>query len=158
MKLPFAPLTRHSLAEHQKRLAALGTLRDKLVNRLSQLGQLTRELDPQEIRQLHYELLNPNAARVPKPGRTAPDVQVHQTLWDAATVRREGEHLLELTEGEQLVFEDLEDSETTSSGAWPPSRCCPRAARATSPQSRSCPWELISRTVEGPLGTRSASP
>ncbi len=58
------------------------------------------------MRRLHYEFLNPGRARA---GGTAPNVTLREQTWSPETIRRCGNHLLELTEAEQLCFEDVED-------------------------------------------------
>lgn len=90
---------------HARRVKSLASLRDRLVARLAQLGLPSRELDVREVWQLHYELLNPGRAK----GGSAPDVQLVDNLWSEGFVRKNGAHLLEYTEAEQLAFEDLED-------------------------------------------------
>jgi hypothetical protein len=92
---------------HTKRLKALATLRDRIVGRLSQCQVQSRELDVAEVQALHYELLNPSRARK---GYSAPDVMLRDNLWEPASATQSSAvDLLELTEAEQLVFEDIEE-------------------------------------------------
>lgn len=107
IRLPFASVGRLSDEEHRRRMKLLGTLRDRLVARLLQLGISSRELSVEDIWRLHFELLNPSRARA---RLSPPSITVRDTLWSDATVRREGAHLLEYTEAEQLVFEDVEEA------------------------------------------------
>jgi len=93
-------------ARHHAKLKRLGQLRDRLSSRLGQTGIPSRELDEAELRRLHHELLNPARARK---GAVPGLVAVKEQMWSADTVAREGRHLLELTEAEQLCAEDLED-------------------------------------------------
>ncbi|RKG63254.1 hypothetical protein, partial [Corallococcus terminator] len=72
------------------------------------------------MRQLHYEFANPNRARA---GLRPPPIIVLQNLWDDGTIAKEGAHLREYTEGEQLFLEDIEESK----GYWRQERCYRRA-------------------------------
>jgi hypothetical protein len=101
--------TKPSITEaiHEKRLASLAQLRDRIVARLSATGLPARELDLQDVWRIHYELLNPAGSRQ---GLAPPRVSLRDTLWAEKTVRREGLHLAEYTEAEQLAHEDLEDA------------------------------------------------
>ncbi|WP_242343628.1 TraC family protein [Anaeromyxobacter terrae] len=92
--------------QHRARVKRLGQLRDRLTGRLGQLGISSRELDLADVRRVHFELLNPGRARV---GAAPPNVTLREQTWSPESVRRHGNHLLELTEAEQLCFEDVED-------------------------------------------------
>ena len=106
MKLMFAPLSKVTRDYHERQVKGLATLRDRLAGRLAQLGITSRELSLEDLWKLHYELLNPARARA---RAAAPKVQVREDLFDERELRRQGDHLREYTEAEQLVFEDLED-------------------------------------------------
>ncbi|MGO9063578.1 MAG: VirB4 family type IV secretion system protein [Myxococcaceae bacterium] len=96
-----------SHATHAARLRALRGLRDRLRARLAVAGVSSRELEPQDVWQLHYELLNPGRAR--KPGARCPDVALVDNLWTEALARREGRHVREYTEAETLCFESISE-------------------------------------------------
>lgn len=106
MKLLFRKPEQLAAEEHQRRVKALAALRDRLAARLRQLGVGNRQLRPEEVWQLHYELLNPGRARA---GARTLDVVLLDNLWSGAAVRKDGAHLLEYSEAEQLCFEDFED-------------------------------------------------
>jgi len=101
-RLPFmaARLTR---ADHERRLARLGTLRDRILTRLAALGIAGRELAPEDVRTVHDQLLNPGAwrggaaQRPPCPLAAGPQP------------RREDAGTDEFTEAELLAREDLEE-------------------------------------------------
>ena len=61
--LLFKNAHRLSFHVHERRLKALRGLRDKLRARLAVAGITSRELEPRDVRQLHYELLNPGRRR-----------------------------------------------------------------------------------------------
>ena len=107
LRLVFGDLGKLSEDEHKKKLKALVVLRDRLAARLAQMGLSTRELAIEDVWRLHYELLNPSRARS---RLAAPLLSVRDNLWAPSTVREQGEHLLEYSEAEQLVFEDFEES------------------------------------------------
>jgi hypothetical protein len=73
---------------------------------LGQLGISSRELDLADVRRVHFELLNPGRVRA---GAAPPNVMLREQTWSAESVRRYGKPLLELTEDEQLCFEDVVD-------------------------------------------------
>lgn len=105
-RMPFASLSSLSHAAHLEALKALGTVRNSLRVRLSQTGLGARELEVEEVQSLHFQLLNPThvAKRLP-----VPRIEVRDTIWSDATVAREGEHLREYTEAEQLLREELQE-------------------------------------------------
>lgn len=105
-RMPFASLSSLSQAAHRDALKAVAMLRNSLRVRLSQTGLGARELDVEELQALHFELLNPN--HVAKRLRT-PQIRVRDTLWNDSTVAREGAHLREYTEAEQLLREELQE-------------------------------------------------
>lgn len=105
MKLLFKPLAKVTAAAHAARLKELAALRDRLCARLQQLGVGSRELLPEEVQQLHFELLNPTRARR-GPGAHA---QLRANLWSEEFIAEAGEHLREYSEAEHLCQEDLED-------------------------------------------------
>ena len=105
-RLLFAKTEDLTRAEHERRLARLAQLRDRIVARLGAVGIAARELDLEDIWRLHHELLNPGRARA---GLPPPRVRLRETLWSEPTLRREGRHFAELTEAEQLAHEDIED-------------------------------------------------
>jgi len=109
LKLVFAPAAQKlARDEHEKRLGALAQLRDRLVNGLSQrAGIQARELSPEDIYRLHYELLNPT--RAASVGQRKREVTVRDDLWSAEVIRKHGDHLREYSEAEQLCFEHVED-------------------------------------------------
>ena len=93
--------------EVEARLKDLARLRDRLTQGfLQRAGVTSRELSPEDVWRLHYELLNPTRARTQKSRR---DVVVCDDLWSDHTIRAEGDHLREYTEAEQLCFENIED-------------------------------------------------
>jgi hypothetical protein len=92
---------------HQRRLKALRGLRDRLRSRLATAGVASRELEPQDVWQLHFELLNPGRCRRPGPSRRS--VELVDNLWTETLARREGRHVLEYTEAECLCFESIEE-------------------------------------------------
>jgi hypothetical protein len=96
---------RLSLHVHQTRLKALRGLRDRLRARLAVAGVCSRELQPQDVWQLHYELLNPRRSR--RAGARAPVVELVDNLWTQALANEEGRHVLEYTEAECLCFESV---------------------------------------------------
>src|SRR5262249_12367139 len=84
LRLMFRPVESVTLALHHRRLKELATLRDRLQTHLEQVGLASRELEPEDIQQLHYELLNPNLSRrVPR----APRVELQDTLWSPRFLR-----------------------------------------------------------------------
>jgi len=103
--LLFKNAERLSQRVHASRLRALRGLRDKLRARLAAAGVPSRELEPADIWQLHYELLNPGRAR--KPGARSRTVELLDNLWTEALARREGRQVLEYTEAECLCFESI---------------------------------------------------
>jgi hypothetical protein len=105
-RLLFAKTEDLTRVEHERRLARLAQLRDRIVARLGAVGIAARELDLEDIWRLHHELLNPGRARA---GLPPPRVRLRETLWSEPTLRREGRHFAELTEAEQLAHEDIED-------------------------------------------------
>lgn len=107
MKLIFKKLSQVTERLHAARVAGVSALRDRLSTRLLQLGIPSRELAPEEIRRLHYELLSPSHARHRSDTPSAPLVD---NLWSDAFVRQAGPHLLEYTEAEQLCLEDFADA------------------------------------------------
>jgi hypothetical protein len=72
-------------AHHHRQLGKLARLRDRLTSRLAACGVPSRELLPEEVRSLHYELLNPGRARR---RLSPPDVEVRETLWAEKTLDR----------------------------------------------------------------------
>jgi hypothetical protein len=107
LKLAFAPTAQLSREQHARSVLLLGQLRDRLANGLEQrAGIRARELSPEDIWRLHYELLNPTRARA---GRTTRTVTVRDDLWAPSTIRAQGDHLREYSEAEQLCFENIED-------------------------------------------------
>ena len=93
--------------EFDARLKEVAKLRDRLGQAfLQRAGVTSRELSPEDIWRLHYELLNPTRAHTQHGKR---DVVVRDDLWSDETIRAEGEHLREYTEAEQLCFENVED-------------------------------------------------
>ncbi len=92
---------------HAARLQALRGLRDRLRARLAAAGIQSRELEPKDVWQLHYELLNPGRTR--RPGAACPTVELLDNLWTEALTRREGHHVLEYTEAECLCFESISE-------------------------------------------------
>lgn len=107
MKLLFKPVERLGEALHRKKVGEVGALRDRLGARLKQLGIGSRELGLEEVWRLYYQLLNPGRARR---GFAAPSVALQDNFWSEEFVRQHGRHHLELTEAEQLCFEDFEDA------------------------------------------------
>ncbi len=103
--LLFKNAERLSQKVHSSRLRALRGLRDKLRARLAVAGVRSRELEPVEVQQLHYDLLNPGRTR--RAGAVCPSVQLVDNLWTEALGRREGRHVLEYTEAECLCFESI---------------------------------------------------
>jgi hypothetical protein len=106
-RLLFGKISTLTRAEHDRRLGRLAQLRDRIAARLSTTGIPSRELDLEDVWRVHYELLNPSRARR---GVPAPRLRVRDTVWSDATVKREGLHLAEYTEAEQLAHEDVEDA------------------------------------------------
>ncbi len=107
LQIPFSRgAARLGSAQHAQALRRIGQLRDRLASRLRQIGLPSRELDTVEVRQVLFDMLNPGRARS---GASAPRCLPQEQLWDPATVRNLGRHVQELTEGELLCFEDIED-------------------------------------------------
>ncbi len=106
-RLLFAQASAVTKAEHERRLSRLGELRDRIAARLSASGVPARELEPEDVWRVHYELLNPSRARR---GGAPPRVRLRDTLWSEKTIRQEGLHLAEYTEAEELAHEDVEDA------------------------------------------------
>jgi hypothetical protein len=108
LKLLYKPLAdRLAREQFEARFKELAKLRDRLSQSfLQRAGVTSRELSPEDMWRLHYELLNPTRARKQKHGR---DVVVRDDLWSEKTIRAQGEHLREYTEAEQLCFENVED-------------------------------------------------
>ena len=79
---------------------------DRLASRLGQVGLGSRQLSATELRELYYQLLNPNRART---GLSAPACGPRDTLWGEQAVRRLGPALSEYSDAEQLVSEDLRE-------------------------------------------------
>jgi hypothetical protein len=102
--LLFKNAERLSTEVHSKRLAALRALRDRLQARLAALGLQSEELLPEDVRALHWTLLNPG-----RPGVAPPDVELVDNLWGPELVRAEGRHLVEYTEAEALCLESPEE-------------------------------------------------
>ena len=107
MPMLFANAAKLATARYLKQLKALATLRDRLASRLQGVSIPSRELSIQEVRQLHYELLNPNRAGA---GLTAPTGPILDTLWSDEFVKSQGLFAAEYSEAEVLVSEDLEDA------------------------------------------------
>lgn len=107
-RLLYARLEKATRQAHERHLRQLSQLRDRLSARLQHLGISSRELEPQEVWDLHYRLLNPERARS---RARAPRVALRDDLFSPETVRRLGPAAAEYTEAEQLTFEDLEDAE-----------------------------------------------
>jgi len=105
-RLPFASPSRLADADHERRLAQLTRLRDRLVTRLEACSIAARELEPEDVWGLHARLLNPGRSR--RGGRPR-GVRTRDSLWDERTLRREGLHFAEYSEAEQLAHEDLEE-------------------------------------------------
>ena len=105
-KLVFKPLKAYAIEEHLKQIESVSALKGRIGARLQQIGVPSRDMSPQEVHQLHYELLNPASARAQRP---SPSPRVQDQLWSEAFVCTQGPHLEELTEAEQLCFEDVED-------------------------------------------------
>ncbi len=105
--LLFKNAQRLSRSAHAARLQTLRGLRDRLRARLVAAGVSSRELEPEDVWQLHYELLNPG--RSSKAGASRPAVELVDNLWSEAVVRREGQHLREYTEAEALCFETISE-------------------------------------------------
>lgn len=103
--LLFKNAERLSRLVHERRLKALRGLRDRLRARLAVAGVTSRELEPRDVWQLHYELLNPGRSRTP--GASAPAVELLDNLWTEALASEEGRHVLEYTEAECLCFESI---------------------------------------------------
>ncbi len=105
-RLLFGKISAATKAEHERRLARLGQLRDRIAARLSATGIPSRELAPEDCWRIHYQLLNPSRA---SRGLPPPRVRLRDTLWSQRTIRRQGLHLAEYTEAEALAHEDIED-------------------------------------------------
>ena len=105
-RLLFARASELTRAEHERRLSRLGQLRDRLVTRLGAAGIPARELDLEDLWRVHHDLLNPSRARQ---GLPPPRVHLRDTLWAEETLKREGRHLAEYSEAEQLALEDVEE-------------------------------------------------
>lgn len=105
-RMPFAALGKLSFEAHVSRVKELGTLRNSLKVRLAQAGLAAREMGVTEVQGLHFELLNPTHVAKRIPTRR---IEVHDTLWSDATVAKEGAHLREYTEAEQLLREELQE-------------------------------------------------
>jgi hypothetical protein len=108
--LPFASAAAHAEKQHVAALSALGGLRDKLVGRLRQLGLPARQLEVEEVRQVHYELLNPARARK---RLRVPPLRTASHAWPESAVRQHGDSLREYTDAELLVCEDIVESADT---------------------------------------------
>src|SRR3954469_20146825 len=108
LKLLYRPAAeRLAFEEFGTRLRHLAILRDRLSQAfLQRAGITSRELSPEDVWRLHYEMLNPTRARRQRRGR---DVVVRDDLWSEQTIRAQGEHLREYTEAEHLCFENIED-------------------------------------------------
>ena len=106
MRLVFKQPSEVTHALHHQRVKEVATLRDRLASRLLQLGLASRELAPEEVRRLYYELLNPTQARL---RASAPQAPLRDNLWSDACVEKEGNHLREYTEAEHLCTEAFED-------------------------------------------------
>jgi conjugal transfer ATP-binding protein TraC len=91
---------------HLRRLKALRGLRDRLRARLAAVGIASRELEPRDVWQLHYQLLNPGRVRA---GSPSTPVELVDNLWTEARAKQEGRELLEYTEAECLCFESIEE-------------------------------------------------
>ncbi|MFT3714027.1 MAG: hypothetical protein QM817_40720 [Archangium sp.] len=103
--MPFAKVDARAKKQHTKRIRELGSLRNALRVRLGQTGLVARELQVDEVRRLHFELLNPSHATTPKASLAEP----HDTLWSEPTIAHYGEALREYTEAELLLVEELEE-------------------------------------------------
>jgi len=103
--LLFKNAERLSQEAHARRLKALRGLRDRLRARLAVAGVASHELEPSDVWQLHYELLNPGRSRTAR----APSVELLDNLWTEALARKEGRHVLEYTEAECLCFESISE-------------------------------------------------
>lgn len=105
--LLFKNVERLSAHIHAARLQRLRSLRDRLRARLAAAGVQSRELEPADVWQLHYDLLNPG--RVRRPASVRPAVELLDNLWTEALARQEGRHVLEYTEAEALCFESISE-------------------------------------------------
>ena len=106
-RLPFRRASSLDRSDHDRALQKLAELRDRLVAQLAGIGIATRDLDVEEVRAIHFDLLNPARAGA---GDPPPRVVRVDDLWSEETLRREGDFLREYTEAEQLVHEDLQDA------------------------------------------------
>jgi len=106
-RLPFRRPGALTPAYHAEQLKRLGQLRDRLTNQLAGLGVATRELSVEDVRRLHFELMNPVRARA---GERPTPVRRRDDLWSESTIRAEGDYLREYTEAEELGHEDVEDA------------------------------------------------
>jgi hypothetical protein len=104
--LLFKNVERLSTEVHAQRLAGLRALRDRLQARLAALGLQSQELLPQDVRALHFSLLNPG-----RPGVAPPDVELIDNLWGPEVLQAEGRHHVEYTEAEVLCLESLTDEQ-----------------------------------------------
>src|SRR5205823_4585203 len=105
-RLVFGNAEAVSQERHERELKSLAQLRDRLIGRFAQLGIVARELSPDDVRRLHYELLNPGRGRQ---RLGCPEGHVRDDLWDEGTVKQAGEYAREYSEAEQLCHEDLVD-------------------------------------------------
>jgi hypothetical protein len=101
-RLPFRRPSSLTPARHGAALRRVRETRDRVVAQLAGAGISSRELAPREVHELHFELLNPAAARA---GISAPSVVRGEDL--GAGSRPE---LRAYTEAEQLVTEDVVDA------------------------------------------------
>ena len=107
LRLPFRRPADLSPKEHARKLKKLTQLRDRLRQQLGGVGIASRELEVDEVRRIHFELLNPSRARA---GSRPTLVRLRENLWSEGTIRREGDWLREYSEAEQLAHEDLEEA------------------------------------------------
>ena len=101
-RLPFASPVRLTRADHERRLAGLGRLRDRLLARLAAVGIAARELGPGDIRLVYDRILNPGGWRSGGPARRAAHAEDRGAGGDDPGPDP-------YTEAERLAREDLEE-------------------------------------------------
>jgi hypothetical protein len=113
----FAGRSQWSQKDHELRLKAVAGMRDSLRTRLEGASIRSRELDQDDIWDLHFRLLNPTRAKQGVPRRVTPE----DNVFSDSSIKKLGAFAAAYTEGELLVHEDYEevyDDSGRALGCW----------------------------------------
>src|SRR3954470_24193143 len=82
-KLVFGKAEAISRERHHEQLKQLAQLRDRIVGRFALMGIAARELAPEDLWRIHYQLLNPGCAQRQL---APPEVAVRDNIWSEGTL------------------------------------------------------------------------